>query len=266
MERIFIPEDANEIKSTSSKGDQSKWLIDNKWIKQNTRGYEHLAEYVTSLILECSTLTSEEYVSYTPCLLAFPDGHESIGCYSNDFRGLQKQEVSLERLFESNFESTSDIFDNKNYSTVDKFQALTEKIHVFTGLDTRKALARMLAFDAFILNEDRHTNNILFLYHTKENTWQLAPMFDHGLSLLSDVKDYPMNVDVRILKRKVKAKPFNRAFNKQLSLYQKEPFIDIDELRQKLTSSPYDLGRAKEVLDMQLEDPVFQKLLIEGEK
>ena len=34
----------------------------------------------------------------------------------------------------------------------------------FTWLDVRVQIAQLLAFDALTLNEDRHTNNILFLY------------------------------------------------------------------------------------------------------
>ena len=63
-------------------------------------------------------------------------------------------------------------------------------------------LTKMLAFDALVLNEDRHTNNLLFLYDFKLDTWKLAPLFDHGLSLLSDVKDYPIDVDIKILREK----------------------------------------------------------------
>ena len=54
MEIIHIPANAISIVSTSSKGDQSKWLIKEKWVKQNARGYEDIAEYVASLILKAS--------------------------------------------------------------------------------------------------------------------------------------------------------------------------------------------------------------------
>lgn len=33
MERIQIPENAQTIISTSSKGDQTKWLVDDIWVK-----------------------------------------------------------------------------------------------------------------------------------------------------------------------------------------------------------------------------------------
>ncbi|MEK4231370.1 hypothetical protein [Solibacillus sp. FSL H8-0538] len=49
METIHIPADAIRIISTSSKGDQSKWRVGDKWVKQNTRGYEGQAEVLASL-------------------------------------------------------------------------------------------------------------------------------------------------------------------------------------------------------------------------
>ena len=140
---------------------------------------------------------------------------------------------------------------------------MTEQIYAFTGLDVATDIARMLAFDAFILNEDRHTNNILFLYDPPTNEWELAPIFDNGLSLLSDVKDYPLGKPMSILKRLVQAKPFNSSFSKQLSLYHGRPFIDADALVNNLENADIELGRAKDVILSQLRDPQFKKLLID---
>ena len=266
MEIIHIPANTISIVSTSSKGDQSKWLIKEKWVKQNTRGYEDIAEYVASLILKASTLDPSEYVLYEPCKIQFENGQVTKGCYSLDFRGPNHQEVSLERLFETHFESTSDILENTKLSTKEKIEQVVEKVHLFTELDIMRPLTRMLAFDALILNEDRHTNNLLFLYNFTLNTWKLAPLFDHGLSLLSDVKDYPLGIDIEILKRKVKAKPFNTNFKKQLALYEGPPFIHVEKLKRLLDASSYDLGRAYNVIQMQLNDPAFEKLLIRGAK
>jgi hypothetical protein len=262
LKKIQIPKDTKTIVSTTSKGDQSKWFVENKWIKENTLGYENMAEYVASLILSCSTLPKNSFVSYTPCLIEKYDGTVTEGCYSKDFRG-SLQEVSLERLFEANFETTDDILTNRRYSTIDKFQAIMEKIHTFTGLDVSNEIAQMLAFDAFILNEDRHTNNILFLYHPTTGEWQLAPIFDHGLSLMSDIKDYPLNKPISILKRKMKAKPFNSSFTKQLALYQGEPFIYRSLLLEKLDNASYNLGRARDVVHSQLKDVQLQKIIID---
>ena len=206
MERVHIPADAISIVSTSSKGDQSKWLVKEKWIKQNTRGYEDIAEYVASLILKASTLNPSQYVLYEPCKIQFDHGQVRKGCYSLDFRGREQQEISLERLFEKHFESTGDILEDTKLSTAEKIVQIVEKVQLFTGLNIMLPLTRMLAFDALILNEDRHTNNLLFLYNYKLDKWKLAPMFDHGLSLLSDVKDYPLGVDIEYFKTKSEGK------------------------------------------------------------
>jgi len=263
MITIKIPQEAIAIVSTSSKGDQSKWRIGNKWVKQNARGYEDMAEVLASLILECSTLSKSNYVSYFPCLIDLPNGDLVQGCYSLDFRGT-KQEVTLERLFEANFSSTDQILNDASLSTESKFLALMQKVQEYTGLDVSTEIARLFAFDALILNEDRHTNNILFLYDPIQKSWELAPIFDHGLSLLSDLKDYPLGKPLTILMRKVKAKPLNSSFSKQLALYKGKPFIRKVELIRQLEASPIDLGRAKDVLYSQLRDPRFQHLFIEG--
>lgn len=261
VERFYLPIDSRPILSTTSKGDQSKWLVEGKWYKENSLGYEHIAEYVATLVLKSSNLPASSYVTYTPCLIEKFDGTTKEGCYSHDFRGTL-QEVSLERLFESNFETSSDILQNNRHSTEEKFHLLMEKIYQFTGLDVSFELSQMLAFDAFILNEDRHTNNILFLYHPDSQEWKLSPLFDHGLSLLSDVKDFPLHIPINVLKSKVKSKPFTSSFKKQLNLYQGAPFINRQNLLQALADSPYAIGRAGDVIKMQLNDPSFQRLLV----
>ena len=200
---------------------------------------------------------------YHPCEIILPYGDKSLGCYSHDFRG-KLQEVTLERLFEANFTSTDPILNNKSLSTGEKFEQIMEQVQEFTGLDVRVQIAQLLAFDALILNEDRHTNNILFLYNPIEKTWQLAPIFDNGLSLLSDEKDYTQGKPLTILKRKVKAKPFNSSFSKQLALYTGPAFIKKQALLEAIESSTIDFGRAKQVLLSQLNDPIFKHLFVEG--
>ncbi|MER2009777.1 MAG: hypothetical protein ABS939_20260, partial [Psychrobacillus sp.] len=82
METIHIPTDTARIISTSSKGDQSKWRVGDKWVKQDARGYEGQAEVLASLVLSHSTLQEKDYVKYYPCEIVLPNGETSIGCYS----------------------------------------------------------------------------------------------------------------------------------------------------------------------------------------
>lgn len=108
-------------------------------------------------------------------------------------------------------------------------------------------------------------NNVLsYIYNPFEKTWQLAPIFDNGLSLLSDEKDYTPGKPLTILKRQVKAKPFNSSFSKQLALYTGPAFIHKQALIEAVETSNLDFGRAKQVLFSQLNDPSFKHLFIEG--
>lgn len=175
------------------------------------------------------------------------------------------KKLRLNVYLKPTFETTEDILNNNRYSTKDKFDSIIDKVHQFTGLDVSNELRQILAFDAFILNKDRHTNNILFLFEPKSEVWQLAPIFDNGLSLLSDVKDYPQSMPLNILKRKVKAKPFNSSFTKQLSLYQGGSFINRSALLKDLEETPYPLDRAKEVVLSQLSDSSFQGIIFNEE-
>ena len=79
----------------------------------------------------------------------------------------------------------------------------------------------MIAIDAFFLNEDRHTNNIAVIRNENTKTFRMAPIFDNGLSLLSDVNDYPLGKDVYENIKSVKAKPFDMNFDKQLDAVEK---------------------------------------------
>ena len=73
----------------------------------------------------------------------------------------------------------------------------------------------MLELDAFFLNEDRHTNNIAFIRNDDTGEYRFCPYFDFGLSLLSDMNDYPLDADVYDCISKVNAKPFDADFDLQ---------------------------------------------------
>lgn len=75
----------------------------------------------------------------------------------------------------------------------------------------------MLEVDAFFLNEDRHTNNIAVLYDDTDETYSLCPLFDNGLSLLSDTSlDFPLERPLEDCLQAIEAKPFSRHFDDQL--------------------------------------------------
>ena len=76
-------------------------------------------------------------------------------------------------------------------------------------------LSTIIELDAFLLNEDRHTNNLAVIRNEETGNFRLCPIFDHGLSLLSDLNDYPLDADVYVCIQRVKAKPFSPDFGEQ---------------------------------------------------
>ena len=57
----------------------------------------------------------------------------------------------------------------------------------------------------------------MFIHNNTSDTWRCAPIFDNSAALLSDTKmDYDLSKGIINLTPKVKSKPFNTDFRKQL--------------------------------------------------
>ena len=63
MVELFEQERREEAR-LSSKGNQLKWKKDGYWYKADYTGYEGLAEYMVSYLLNFSSLERREYVLY----------------------------------------------------------------------------------------------------------------------------------------------------------------------------------------------------------
>lgn len=84
----------------SSKGNQQKWLKDGVWYKADYTGYEGLAEYMVSHLLQKSSLSEAEYVLYDTELMKYKTA-EFRGCKSVDFLPEGWNLITLERLFQN---------------------------------------------------------------------------------------------------------------------------------------------------------------------
>jgi hypothetical protein len=87
-------------------------------------------------------------------------------CASADFKERGESKIALDDFYR--LESTPD---ESPYDFCLR-QGFGETIH------------QMLAIDYIILNRDRHGANIEVLRNSREHTIRIAPLFDHGLSLL----------------------------------------------------------------------------------
>ena len=63
-------------------------------------------------------------------------------------------------------------------------------------------------------NENRHLNNIAVL--RRGERFGYCPLFDFGAGLLSNVRDYPMEIEPKALVRQIRARPFDTTFARQV--------------------------------------------------
>ena len=92
----------DKIAETSSKGNQEKWLEDNRWYKLDQFGYEALAETFTSLFLERSNIESDTPFHFTRYRMEKLNvhGRDRTGCSSENFLQPGQSIVTLSHLFQ----------------------------------------------------------------------------------------------------------------------------------------------------------------------
>lgn len=205
----------------SSKGNQLKWLDGEFWYKADYTGYEGLAEYVISHLLQASTLKKEEYVIYD--LEEIQYGQQCFrGCRSLNFLEEGWQLITLERLFQSFLGEGLHKHIYRINDHEERTRFLAEQTEYITGLqDFGGYLAKLTAMDAFFLNEDRHTHNIAVLMN-EDGQYRYCPIFDNGAGLLSDTSmDYPLGADIYGLIGTAKACTFCDDFEEQLEIVEK---------------------------------------------
>jgi hypothetical protein len=71
-------------------------------------------------------------------------------------------------------------------------------------------------------------DNINLLYNESTDKFCLSPVFDNGLSLLSDTTDYPLHISLDKCLCSVKSKPFSTSFSKQVSYFKDTDLLKID--------------------------------------
>ena len=200
----------------SSKGNQLKWEYDNVWYKADYVGYEGLAEYMVSHLLQRSSLNEEEYVLYDLETITYKDNLYN-GCRSNGFLKEGETLVTLERLFREKYNQSL-------YKSVYQIQGIEERIDFIvnsviniTNLEEFKTyFLKIITIDAIFLNEDRHTHNIAVI-RKNDGKYRLCPIFDNGACLLSDTMfDYPMGKDTYKLIENVQSKTVSWDFLEQL--------------------------------------------------
>lgn len=199
----------------SSKGNQLKWKCGNNRYKADYMGYESLSEVLVSKLLRFSNI--HNFIDYEVAYLEYK-GTTYIGCKSKNFLQENEELITLQKLFRQ-YTGKNLVQELLNFSEPeDKIMFVIENVIRFTHLENfGKYLSVLFTIDTLFLNEDRHTNNIAFIYNTQTNHYRLCPYFDYGLSLFADTTtDFSLNVPLEQCYEKIEAKPFCRSFDEQL--------------------------------------------------
>lgn len=206
----------NRIAETSSKGNQEKWLEDGRWYKLDLFGYEGLAETVTSRLLRQTNLKKLgfRYVTYRMERLEVHRRTRN-GCSSPNFLMPGESILTLADLFRKGVGPNWQDAVAKQSNLAGKVCWMVEQTMQLTGLQQFGSyLTLLFEVDTLFGNEDRHLNNIAVL-RTGEG-FDYCPIFDFGSGLLSNVRDYPMDIEPRSHMKQLRAQPLNTTFARQV--------------------------------------------------
>ena len=214
----------------TTKGNQIKWHRGNLWIKADSMGYESIAEFLVSLLE--SYIKRLKYVKYDLCTVKETGTGKMKSyncCVSESFLTGSEYIVSAQRMIYAilGTEKARGLILNRN--GVDLLAHTIDICNRCTGLGETaiyKYLSNMCKLDALTLNEDRHLNNIAFIYDG--HRYKFAPIFDNGMSLLADMESFPLNKGYSVGMNSVRARPFCSDFIEQALLFEDFGVLELD--------------------------------------
>lgn len=229
--------------SGSSKGTQTKYYDSGYWYKMNNVGSEGTAEHLASLVLSCSNI--DDFVVYEKCMI-----NNKLGCRSYNFLKPGESYISIQRLYDLYVggQLTDYIYTISDVN--ERIKYVIDFVKEKTELNIYDYLAKMMSFDALILNTDRHFHNIGVICNADDNSYRLAPVFDNGNSMLSNFTEFPFDVSVKENIENVIGKPFAANLEYQAHCFGYGLKINYEKL-DKLLSEEKD-SRCLEVLRKQL--------------
>lgn len=229
------------ITGSSSKGNQFKYAYNNKFIKLNTwKWYEDISEVLVSYLLGFTDI--DYYVKYYPCSVYKDEVYKGVGCYSDNFLGYGESDITFARLLKH----------YGNRVTALSYDMVRDEISDIVGFDIKRYLDRCLCLDAITFNEDRHLNNLSVI--RTSTGFREAPIYDNGLSCLSDVFTYEMNKPLEYNLKLVHSATFSTDFLSQIKGNNVTPLcIDTKKFFEGVHVETPEEERALEVIRIGLE-------------
>lgn len=239
---INVSKSERMVTGTSSKGSQIRWFHNNQYVKLNTFGREDIAETIVSLLLRCS---ASEFAAYSQCKIIEDDIEIGAGCFSDNF--LQNGECLV--TFGQLLKRITAAYGALNYEDV------RDLLYQYYNIDVQRYMDHCICLDAITRNEDRHFNNFAVIL-SGNSVFKTAPLFDNGLSCMSDLISYPLDGNFSDLYSKVFSKPFYTSFDKQVQLIKYPLELDVSEFWKKVKYMDMNevTERALKIIDKGLKD------------
>lgn len=151
---------------TSLNGKKIYYKLSNYDSEKGVVGYEAIYEIVVDRLLAVLGVEHLEYQLIHADIEVDGKIYDTWICASEDFKERGETKMTLDNYYQIKGASGTSRYDFCRHSGWQKY------------VDT------MLAVDFLILNRDRHGANIEVLQNGAKRTRRIAPLFDHGVSLL----------------------------------------------------------------------------------
>ena len=220
--------------SGTSDGTQIKYLYQNKWYKVDRYGGEGACEELASHILNISSYDPSKYVAYEQVII---NGRH--GCVSENFVKDNETFQTIYRLH-SNILGRDPAVVTAKMDYDDAIEYIISFVKKYTDVDITEYLADTFVLDAFILNEDRHFNNLGVIFDG--DSYRPAPIFDNGKSLFTGNSKFDPNKSISENKRIAFAKAFSGDFSLNMKYLQTHASFVPDRDRILKNLSSYDLN------------------------
>lgn len=129
-------------------------------------GYECVNEIIVDRLLTHWGIPHLSYKLINADIIVDGKKFSTYVCVSEDFKDKSESKIALDLFY--------DIEKNADESPLEFCMRMEWENYIY----------QMLVVDFIILNRDRHGANIEVLRNKRKHTLRLAPLFDHGLSLL----------------------------------------------------------------------------------
>ncbi len=179
-------------------------------------GHECVNELIVDRLLTILGVEHLRYQLIHADILVDGKQIETYLCASENFRRRGEEKIALEDYYE-----------------LEKTPADKDPLMFCVNRGWGDYICRMLVVDYLILNRDRHGANIEVLRDSKTRTVRLAPLFDHGLSLLAPCRTEAEIAAFNVMENKrIQSFVGSQSAEDNLSLIPKDGFPGLNALQE----------------------------------